>query len=139
MSHITADYNGAYVKTRNKNKLYCEVGENAHAVHMDDNQYFSNTRNSNTCTKSYVSINDVIMLKRSYCVLKSLPLSGTVASFASAAHGPNIPYVVVFYQTHSNVSESATIQIHDNAKRTDARSKLSYQTSNDVLAKTKNF
>ena len=71
MSHITADYNGAYVKTRNKNKLYCEVGENAHAVHMDDNQYFYNTRNSNTCTKSYVSINDVIMLKRSYCVLKS--------------------------------------------------------------------
>ena len=25
MSHITADNNGAYVKTRNTNKLYCEV------------------------------------------------------------------------------------------------------------------
>ena len=79
------------------------------------------------------------MLKRSYCVLKSLSLSGTVASFASAPHGPNIPYVVAFYQTHSNVSESATVQTHGNAKRTDARSKPSYQTSNDVLAKTKIF
>ena len=62
MSHITTDDNGAYVKTRNTNKLYCEVGENAHTVHMDDNQYFYNTRNSNTYTRSYVSINDVIML-----------------------------------------------------------------------------
>ena len=62
MSHITADENGAYVKTGNTNKLYCEVGENAHTAHMDDNHYFYNTRNSNTYTRSYVSINDVIML-----------------------------------------------------------------------------
>ena len=45
MSHITVDNNGAYVKTQNTNKLYCEVGENAHTVHMDNNQYFYNTRN----------------------------------------------------------------------------------------------
>ena len=75
MSHITTDDNGAYIKTRNTNKLYCEIGENAHTVHMDDNQYFYNTRNSNIYTRSYVSINDVIMLKRSYCVSKSLPLA----------------------------------------------------------------
>ena len=71
MSHITADDNGVYVKTWNTNKLYCEVGENAHTVHMDDNQYFYNTRNWNTYSRLYVSINDVIMLKRSYCVSKS--------------------------------------------------------------------
>ena len=41
MSYVTADYNGAYVKTRNKNKLYCEIGENTHTVHMDDNRYFT--------------------------------------------------------------------------------------------------
>ena len=43
MSQITADDNVAYVKTQNTNKLYCEVGENAHTVHMDDKQYFGNT------------------------------------------------------------------------------------------------
>ena len=52
----------------NTNKLYCEVGENVHTVHMDDNQYFYNICNCNRYTKSYVSINDVIMLKRSYCL-----------------------------------------------------------------------
>ena len=45
MYHITVDNNGAYVKTQNTNKLYCEVGENAYTVHMDDIQYFYNTRN----------------------------------------------------------------------------------------------
>ena len=137
MSHITSDDNGAHVKTRSTNKLYCEVRENAHTVHMDDNQYFFNTRNSNKYTRSCVSINDVIMLKRNYCVSKSLPLSGTVFSFASPADVPNIPYVAVFYQTHSNVSASATIQSYGNARRTNATSKPYYQTSNDVLAKTK--
>ena len=39
---ITAYENGAYVKTRNTNKLYCEVRGNAHTVHMDDNQFFYN-------------------------------------------------------------------------------------------------
>ena len=103
----------------------------------DDNQYFKYTRNSNTYTRSYVLINDVIMLKRSYCVSKILPLSRTILSFASPADGLNIPYVTLFYQTHSNVSESATIQSHGNAKRTNATSKPYYRTSNDVLAKTK--
>ena len=51
--------------------------------------------------------------------------------------GPNIPYVAVFYQTHPNLSESATIQSHGNAKRTNATSKHYYRTSNDVLTKTK--
>ena len=110
ISHIIADDNGAYVKTRNTNKLYCEVGENAHTIHMDDNQYFYNTSNSNTYTRSYVSINDVIMLKRSYCISNSLPLSRTIVSFTSPVDSPNIPYVAIFYQTHSNVSESATIE-----------------------------
>ena len=137
MSHITSGDNGAYVKTRTTNKLYCEVRENAHTLHMDDNQYFYNTRNSNKYTRSCVSINDVIMLKRNYCVSKSLPLSRTVFSFASPADVPNIPYVAVFYQTHSNVSASATIQSYGNARRTNATSKPYYQTSNDVLAKTK--
>ena len=137
MSHITSDDNGAYVKTRSTNKLYCEVRENAHTVHMDDNQYFYNTRNSNKYTRSCVSINNVIILKRSYCVSKSSSLSRTLFSFASPADGPDIPYVAVFYQTHSNVSESATIQSHGNAKRTNATSKPYYRTSNDVLAKTK--
>ena len=90
MSHIVADDNGARVKTRSTNKLYCAVGENAHTVHMNDNQYFYNTHNSNTYTRSYVSINDVIMLKRSYCVSISLPLSRTIVSFASQADGHNI-------------------------------------------------
>ena len=90
MSHIVADDNGAHVKTRSTNKLYCEVGENAHTVHMNDNQYFYNTRNSNTYTRSYVSINDVIMLKRSYCVSISLPFSRTIVSFASQADGHNM-------------------------------------------------
>ena len=35
------------------------------------------------------------------------------------------------------MSESATIQSHGNAKRTNATSKSYYRTSNDVLAKTK--
>ena len=96
MSSITADDNGAYFKTLNTNKLYCEVGQNAHTVHMDNNEYFFNTRNSNTYTRSFVSINDVIMLRRSYCVSKSLPLSRTIISFASPADGPNIPSVAVF-------------------------------------------
>ena len=129
ISHIIADDNGAYVKTRNTNKLYCEVGENAHTIHMDDNQYFYNTSNSNTYTRSYVSINDVIMLKRSYCISNSLPLSRTIVSFTSPVDSPNIPYVAIFYQTHSNVSESATIE--------SAMSKSYYWTLNDVLAKTK--
>ena len=103
----------------------------------DDNQYFKYTRNSNTYTRSYVLINDVIMLKRSYCVSKILPLSRTILSFASPADGLNIPYVTLFYQTHSNVSESATIQSHGNAKRTNATSKPFYWISNDALAKTK--
>ena len=94
MSHITADDNGAYVKTRNTNKLYCEVGENAHTVHMYDHQYFYNTRIWNTYARSYVSINDVIMLRRSYYFSKSLLLSRTIVSFASPMDGPNIPYVV---------------------------------------------
>ena len=136
MSHITADHNRTYAKTRSTSKLYCEVGEDAYPVHMDDKQYFYNTRNSNTYTRSYVSINDVIMLKRSYCVSKSLPLSRTIVSFSSPSDDPNIPYVAVFYQTHSNVSEIATIQSHGNAKRTSATSKSYYRTSNDVLAKT---
>ena len=100
MSHITSDNNGAYVKMRSTNKLYYEVRENAHTVHMDDNHYFYNTRNSNKYTRSCVSINDVIMLKRTYCVSESLSLSRTIFSFASPADGPNIPYVAVFYQTH---------------------------------------
>ena len=104
---------------------------------MDDNQYFYNTRNSNTYTRSYVSIDDVIMFKRSYCAWKSLPHSRTIVSFASPGDSPNLPYVAVFYQTHSNVSESATIQSHGNAKRTNATSKPYYRTSNDVLVKTK--
>ena len=137
MSHITTDDNGTYVKTRNTNKLYCEVGENAHTVHMDDNQYFYNTRNSNTYTRSHVSINVVIMLRKSYCISKSLPLSRTTVSFASPADGPNIPNVTVFYRTHSNVSESATVQSHGNAKTTNVTSKPYYRTLNDVSAKTK--
>ena len=137
MSHITSDNNGAYVKMRSTNKLYYEVRENAHTVHMDDNHYFYNTRNSNKYTRSCVSINDVIMLKRTYCVSESLSLSRTIFSFASPADGPNIPYVAVFYQTHWNLSQSATIQSHGNAKRTNATSKPYYRTSNDVLAKTK--
>ena len=96
MSHITVDNNEAYVKTQNTNKLYCEVGENAHTVHMDDNQYFYNNRNSNTYTKSYVSLNDVVMLKRSYCFTKCLSLLRTIVSFTSPADGSNIPYVAVF-------------------------------------------
>ena len=137
MSHITVDNNEAYVKTQNTNKLYCEVGENAHTVHMDDNQYFYNNRNSNTYTKSYVSLNDVVMLKRSYCFTKCLSLLRTIVSFTSPADGSNIPYVAVFYQTHSNVPESATIQSRGNAKRTNATSKSYYQTLDDALAKTK--
>ena len=139
MSNITADDNGAYVKTPNTNQLHCKVIENAHIVHMDDNQYFYNTRNSNTRTRSYVSIDEIIMFKRNYCASKSLPPSRAIVSFASLADGPNLPYVVVFYQSHSNVSECATIQSHGNAKRTNATSKPYYQTLNDVLAKTKKF
>ena len=101
---------------------------------MDNNQYFYNTRNLNTYTRSYVSINGVIMLKRSNCVSKILSISRTIVSFASPADGPNIPYVAVFFQTHSNVSEIATIQSHGDAKRTNATSKSYYRTSNDVLA-----
>ena len=78
----------------------------------DDNQYFKYTRDSDTYTRSYV--------------LKILPLSMTILSFASPADGLNIPYVTLFYQTHSNVSESATIQSHGNAKRTNATSKPFY-------------
>ena len=137
MPRITADDNEAYVKTRNTNKLYCEVGENAHTVHIDDNQSLYDTRSSNTYVRSYLSINDVIMLKRSYCVSKSLLLLRTIVSFASPVDGPNIPYVAVFYQTHSNFSESATIQSYGNVKRTSATPKPYYRTSNDVLAKAK--
>ena len=39
MSHSTVNDNGVYIKMRNTNKLYCEVGENAPTDHMDDNQY----------------------------------------------------------------------------------------------------
>ena len=104
---------------------------------MDDNQYFYNTRNSNTYTRSYVSINDVIMLKRSYCVSKSLSLSRKIVSFASLADSPNIPYVAVFLSNSFKRVRKATIQTHGNAKRTNATSKPYYRTSNDVLAKTK--
>ena len=122
---------------RETKKLYCEVGENAHTVHMDDNQYFYNTRNSNTYTRSYVSINDVIMLKRSYCVSKSLPLSRKIVSFASLADSPNILYVAVFLSNSFKRVRKATIQSHGNAKRTNATSKPYYRTSNDILVKTK--
>ena len=44
--------------------------------------------------------------------------------------------MLLFYQGHSNVSESAKIQSHGHAKRTNATSKLYYRTPNDVLAKT---
>ena len=90
-----------------------------------------------THTRSYVSINGLIMLKRSYCVSKSLPLSRTILSFASPADSSNILYNAFFYHTHLNVSESATIQSHGNAKRTSATSKPYYRTLNDVLANTK--
>ena len=137
MSHITADDNRAYVKTRNTNKLYCEVRENAHTVHIDGNQYFYNTRNSNTIYE-IVCINQWHNnVEKKLSCLKSLPLSRTIVSFASPADGPNILYVAAFYQTHLNVSESATIQSHGNAKRTNATSKPYYRTSNNVLAKTK--
>ena len=81
------------------------------------------------------------MLKRSYCVSKIFPFSRTIVSFASPADSPNIPYVAVFYQIHSNMSESAMVKSHGksygNAKRTNATSKPYYRTSNNVLAKTK--
>ena len=77
------------------------------------------------------------MLKRSCCVSKGLPLSRAIVSFASPADSPNIPYVTVFNQTHSNVSENATIQSHGNTKTANATSFPYYQTSNDALAKTK--
>ena len=75
---------------------------------MDDNQYFYHIRNSNTYTRFYVSINDVIMLKRNYFVSKGLLLSSRIVSFASPADGPNIPYVAAFiklFQTCQKVPQ----------------------------------
>ena len=46
-------------------------------------------------------------------------------------------FISPFFITHLNVSESATIQSHGNAKRTSATSKPYYRALNDGLANTK--
>ena len=86
-------------------------------------------------TRSYVSINDGIILKLCYFVSKSLHFQSQL--FYWLPQRTAVTYLMLlFYQGHSNVSESTKIQSHGNAKRTNATSKLYYRTPNEVLVKT---
>ena len=67
MSTITADDNGAYIKTRNTTKLNCQVGDETKGVREESGKFYYNVKQSyNSYERKYVSSNHVILLKRSY-------------------------------------------------------------------------
>ena len=94
MSTITADYNGAYVKTRSTTKLYCQMGDETKGVREENGKFYYNVK--------YLSPDHVILLKQSYYKAKSFPLTRTIISLSSPPDGPASPYVAVFYQTTAN-------------------------------------
>ena len=88
MSTITADDNGAYIKTRNTTKLYCQVGHETKGVHEEIRKFYYNIKQSyNSYERKYVSPDHVILLKRSYCKAKSFPLTRAIISFSSPPDG----------------------------------------------------
>ena len=56
MSTITADDNGAYIKTRNTTKLYCQVGDETKGVREESGKFYYNVKQSyNSYERKYVS------------------------------------------------------------------------------------
>ena len=56
MSTITADDNGAYIKTRNTTKLYCQVGDETKGVREESRKFYYNVKQSyNSYERKYVS------------------------------------------------------------------------------------
>ena len=56
MSTITEDDNGAYIKTRNTTKLYCQVGDEIKGVCEESGKFYYNVKQSyNSYERKYVS------------------------------------------------------------------------------------
>ena len=140
MSTITADDNGAYIKTRNTTKLYCQVGDETKGVCEESGKFYYNVKQSyNSYERKYVSSNHVILLKRSYCKAKSFPLTRTIISFSSPPDGPASPYVAVFYQTTAKISNDSKILCHGNAKKRVSLEKPYVRTNHQILSKAREF
>ena len=140
MSTITADDNGAYIKTRNTTKLYCQVGDETKGVREESGKFYYNVKQSyNSYERKYVSPDHVILLKRSYCKAKSFPLTRTIISFSSPPDGPASPYVAVFYQTTAKISNDSKILCHGNAKKRVSLEKPYVRTNHQILSKAREF
>ena len=79
MTKVTADDNGAYIKTRKTIKHYFNNNGKFITAHEENGRFYINQRaSSNSYSKLYVDKDQVVALHRNYGKAKSFPLNRTV-------------------------------------------------------------
>ena len=140
MSTITAEDNGAYLKTRNTTKLYCQMGNETKCVREENGKFYYNVKHAyNSYERKNVSPDHVILLKRSYCKGKSSPLTRTIILFSSPPEGPASSKVAVFYQTKAKIFNDSKILCHGSVKKRVLLEKPDVRTNSQILSKAREF
>ena len=135
LADVTADDNGAYIKTRNTTKIYfCDNDQIIGARGEQGGFYYNKRVSFSSYLKIFVSDDKVVSFHRSYSKAKSFPLSRTVITISDPVNGPISPYVAVTYQTEGPIPENVNVLSHGNTKRS---TKPYLKTSRNVLEKTK--
>ena len=131
MSHINADYNGAYLKSRNIDKFYYCDNDRTSIVREDISGkfYFNERLSRNSYKKVYIPSDKIAKLSRAYMKAKSFPLTRTFIQVSNPVSGLPSFFVAVFYQA-SSIAEKDEVSCHGNATQ---NSKPYLRTSKDVL------
>ena len=109
LANISADDNGAYLKSRITNKKLFSGNDQVITVHEVNDKYYYNKRESqNSYSKVYVSADNVVSFHRTYGKTMSFPLPRTIVKMANPINGPMPLCVVVFYHAQQ-ITKSADV------------------------------
>ena len=134
LADISADDNGAYLKSPITRKSYCHGNDHVITVYEVNDKYYYNQREPhNFYSKVCTSADNVVSLQRTYGKVKSFPLTRASVKMANLINGPIPRYIAVFYHAQQ-ITESAEVLCHGNAIR---ESKPYFRFSKDVIEKTK--
>ena len=109
LANISADDNGAYLKSRITNKKLFSGNDQVITVHEVNDKYYYNKRESqNSYSKVYVSADNVVSFHRTYGKTMSFPLPRTIVKMANPINGPMPLCVAVFYHAQQ-ITKSADV------------------------------
>ena len=135
VSDINADFNGAYLKSRNSNKFYyCENNQTDIVPEVTSCKFFYNDRLSRgSYKKLYIPLDKIVKMSRICTKVENFPLTRSVIEVSNSASNLPSSFVAVFYQV-LKIAKKDEVSCYGNAIQ---NSKPYFLTSKDVFQKAR--